>query len=311
MPPALAAVVVLVALLFGAQGAGFWLLRDRGPTGAEHARAAAYLRSHHQPGDVIFLAPPYATEAREHLGDLQPLAVAAPAREDLTEKDRAWVYALFGAEEEVAAALERAGHRRLERRRFEGGIVVDRYALWGPRAEVSWRLVDALPSARVTLEHPDGRREGCARWEEASFRGGPGGRWVCPRDSDWLYVGPEWHRMGDHLRRCLWAHPPRTGRLVIEVSGVPLSETLAGVGGHTLMSRKRAKAPVFLDVKVGDADGQRFVFGLEDTWRPFRMATPSAGTTTVSFAVSSPDNGANHFCFLADTRRLEPRGEKR
>ena len=147
----------------------------------------------------------------------------------------------------------------------------------------------------------------CDRWERKNKQGGPPGRWVCPKDGDWFYVAPQWHRMGDHLRRCLWAHPPTSGRLSIRFTDVPLDGVLAGRAGHTLFSSDRARAPVMLDVQFGTDVPQRFAFGLEDFFKPFRIQIPTATTATVTFSVSSPDAGANHFCFVADVRQTEKR----
>ena len=299
LAPKLSVLALLGSVLFGAYGLGFWLLRDRGPNPGQHAEAAAAIRAAFRPGDRIFLLPSYATEAREYLGDLAPVAVKEPLAEDLEPYERVWIYALFDAQRQQAAAFDAAGHRRVQSQRFGGGIVVDLYELTGPRMEVVWNALTALPTATVVHERSEGRREPCARWHA----GAGAGRWVCPRDSSWFYVGAEYHRMGERVRRCLWAHPPREGRLVVRFFDVPWTGSLVGRAGHTLTASKRARAPIHLDVTVADEAEQRFVFELEDTWRPFRLRTPLIGTGTVSFAISSPDNGANHFCFEADTRR--------
>lgn len=294
LSPRLAAGALAVALGLGLHGAGFWLLRDRGPSRAALEAAARHVRDHHQPGDAIFLWPPWATEIRELLGDLEPLAVPAPRLEDLEAHPRVQVVSLSGRED--GTGLHAAGHQREARERFSG-VVVDRYRITGTAVPI-WRALDALPTAKVFLERPSGQLERCDQWQVS----GPSGRWVCPRDGAWMYIGGEYHRMGEHNRRCLWAHPPKEGRIVVRFPNVPLAGRVVGFGGHTLNASKRARAPVHLDVKVSGGEEQRFTFELSDTWRPFRLAAPAAGTATVSFAVSSPDDGANHFCFIADTR---------
>jgi hypothetical protein len=54
-----------------------------------------------------------------------------------------------------------------------------------------------------------------------------------------------------------------------------------------------------------EIEGQRtrFPLGLDENWRPIALLTPQTGTATVSFGVSTPDAGTNHFCFDADMRR--------
>lgn len=300
--PAWAAWLALVlAALFSLQGALFWLFRDRGPTHEAHVRAGDWLRARFAPGDVIFTVPGYATEGHERVGDLHPLAVREPLAEDLGPYRRAWVYALYGEEDATRARFEAAGHEHLEREHFDG-VVVDGYRLKGQGEEVMWDGLAALDGAHVRHVHADGRVEACAQ-RRPHMRGGlEGDRWVCPHDGDWFYVGPEHHYMGETVRTCLWAHPPAEGRLEISYSDVPAGSSLAVWGGHTLNASRRAHAPVELDVRVGPKTHQTFIFDLADTWREVRLPLTSTRSATVTFAVSSSDNGANHFCFAPSVR---------
>lgn len=301
-PPLLSALAVLAILGTGLYGTWFWLTVDEGPPAEAIAEAANALRAEHQPGDLIFLVPNYATRAREYLGDLSPLAVQDPLLEDFAVHPRAWVFGLFGAAEALRPRMERAGHT-LERTLDLGvsGVTVDLYRTYADQRTV-FSFTGNLDRAKVWHEKRDGNTP-CSRWLPSNGQGGRFGRWSCPYDQEWFYVAPEWHRMGDHLRFCLWAHPPNQGRLVIRYPDVPLGGTLFGRAGHTLNSHHHARAPVFLDVAVGDEAPQRFAFDLEDHFRPFLVPTSTTGTATVTFAVSTPDAGANHFCFDAETRR--------
>lgn len=295
----------LVLLGTGAYGAGFWLTHDEGPTAAQVEAGAARIRAEHRPGDLILLQPFYATRAREYLGDLHPLAVRDPLAEDFDRHPRVWVLGLFGAGEALRADF-RAAHFDLVRSDTPApGVTVDLYENQD-RAEVVYDFRARLKDARVYHENGATRTE-CAKWLDTNQQGGKGyGRWSCPQNSEWFYVAPEWHRMGDHLRLCLWAHPPSQGRLVVQYPNVPLTGQLFGHAGHTLNGSVNARAPIDLDVAIGDAPPQRFTFALEETWRPFSMPTATATTSTVTFAVSTSDAGVNHFCFVADTRRRAP-----
>lgn len=301
-PPVLSALAALAILGTGLYGTWFWLTVDEGPSAEGIAEAAAALRAEHRPDDLIFLVPAYATRAREHLGDLSPLAVRDPLLEDFAVHPRAWVFGLFGAAEALRPRMAKAGHT-LERTLDlpVPGVTVDLYRTYGDQQTV-FSFADSLQRARVWHEK-DGPDSDCSRWMPANGQGGTHGRWSCPYDQEWFYVAPEWHRMGEHLRFCLWAHPPSQGRLVIQYPDVPLGGTLFGRAGHTLNSRHHARAPVFLDVAVGEEAPHRFVFELEDHFRPFLVPTSTTGTATITFAVSTPDAGANHFCFDAEIRR--------
>lgn len=299
-PRPLAGLALVLLLGSGLYGVGFWLLRDRGPAPPAFARAAEHLRRRHQAQDLILLVPAYATRAREYLGDLDPIASRTPLTEDLRRHPRFWVFGLFGEAERFRASLVAAGHELLESHQEEG-ITVDlfRSAVIEP---IRFDFVRALPRARVYHQYSNGRLEACDRFTQRTRQGGQAGMWTCPHDGEWFYVAPEWHRMGYELRLCLWAHPPTDGRLLIRFSEVPLPGRLRGFAGHTLNGSLYGRERIDLDVEVERVGVQRFVFPLEETWRPFALDLPGTGTTTVSFAISTPDAGSNHFCFSADLR---------
>lgn len=288
----------LVALGTGAFGSAFWLTRDTGPRVEAFAPAAAVVRDGFTNGDLIILVPAYATRGREYLGDLHPVAPMDPLREDFEAHKRFWVFGLFGDAERLRPEFTARGHR-LVKEHAADGITVDLYEVAHP-VETTFVFRDRLRSARVYHEYDDGRRERCDTWSDDNFHGHRSlGRWACPHDSEWFYVAPQWHRMGDHLRLCLWAHPPNEGRLVVAFPDVPMTGVLSGRAGHTLNGSLHAHAPIHLDVLVGETGTQRFTYELSEHWEPFVLTTPTTGTATVSFAVSTPNAGANHFCFDA------------
>jgi hypothetical protein len=304
--PAILSALSLAALaLTGVYGTGFWILRDRGPDEDAIERSARALRSEYQPGDLIFLVPHYATRPREWLGDLEPLEVHDPLLEDFAVHPRAWVFGMFGRAEELRERMTRAGHVLEKTLSVAPGVTIDLYRTYAD-SETTYLFRDHLRDARVLHEKKDGGQAACSEWTKQNGQGADTGRWTCPTDRDWFYVSPEWHRMGDQPRPCLWAHPPSQGRLVIEYPDVPLAGVLYGRAGHTLNSQHYAHAPIFFDVTVGNSAPQRFVFELEENFRPFMVKTATAGTATVTFAVSTPDAGANHFCFDVEMRRHKP-----
>lgn len=302
-------VALLLALGLAGYGGLFFALSPSGPGAEAVCSAAALIRSEHRSGDHILLLPAYATRARELLGDLQPVAPKDPLREDFEPHPRVWVLGMFGAAESVRPVLETVGLRPAGGTTVDG-VAVARFDNPAP-ARVRADLSRQLESATVELRLPGGRSLACDRRRSRSGQGGRTVRWECPRDSEWQYVAAEWHRMGDHLRRCLWAHPPNQGELWIHFPRVPLDGQLVGRGGHTLHSSRHARAPVQLAVAVDDWS-ETHAFELEDTWRSFRHDLRLLGrgtdTATVSFGVWSSDPGVNHFCFTADVREASATG---
>jgi hypothetical protein len=301
LPRPLAWLCAIAVVGTGGYGTAFWASRDSGPPGSAFAPAAQVIRDGFEVGDLIILTPFYATRAREHLGDLHPVAPRDPLAEDLEAHRRFWVFGLFSRGVGLRPTFQAAGHRLVKSSEPVPGITVDLYEV-GAWQEVTYDFTRNLKTARVFHEYPDGRKEACDKWSETNKQGGAYGRWTCPHDGDWFFVAPQWHRMGDHLRLCLWAHPPNQGRLLVVYPEVPLTGVIHGHAGHTLNGSLHARERIDLDVHVGEAAHQRFVFGLHETWRPYSLRTSTTGTATVTFGVSTPDAGANHFCFAADVR---------
>jgi hypothetical protein len=299
-PRGVAALGLLVALGGGLYGAAFWLTVDEGPSAEAIAEAAKPILDGHRAGDLILVVPHFATRVYEHVGHLGPLAVKAPLREDLDGHQRIWVFGIFGDGEPLVDALTARGLELAERFTTPAGTTVA--LLNNPGANtIRYDFLARLRDAKVFHEK-NGTRTACSEW--TSGRGGAG-RWQCPYDKDWFYVAPEYHLMGDHSRLCLWAHPPGEGRLIVEYPRVPLAGRLYGRAGHTLNGSLNARAPIDLDVAFDGGPPQRFVFELEDYFEPFYVRTATAGTATVSFAISTVDAGVNHFCFTADIRTAE------
>jgi len=292
-----------VTLTTGIYGTAFWLNRDQGPLRVQHEEASTRLREQFQNQDLIVLVPHYATMAREFLGDLHPVATRKPMALDWTGHSRVWVYGLFGEGQNLRQEIEAAGHRH-ESRVFENyGITVDLYVVTSSMTTV-YSFRDRLKDARVYHELKSGEQEDCDQWLDKNGQGGAGyGRWSCRRDKEWFYVAPEWHRMGDHLELCLWAHPPNAGKLVIEYPNVPLTGLLHGFAGHTLNGSLHARAPIDLEVAISGQESQTYRFDLKEYYRRFALETPLSKTATVSFKVSTSDAGANHFCFTAEMRK--------
>lgn len=299
--PLFAALALVAALGGGLFGTWFWLARDRGPGADAFPTATAVVRAGYQPDDLVFLVPSYATRARESLGaEIPALAVRDPLAEDLAVHPRVWVIGLFGEGVALRERMTAAGLKIIDIREPAPGITVDLYET-PTKERVVFAFRDELRRAKVWHEK-NGQRAMCSTWTDKNGQNGAYGRWACPYDADWFYVSPQWHRMGEELRLCLWAHPPTEGRLVIAFPDVPMTGQLFGRAGHTHNATLNARAAVNLDVEVGSEPPQRFTFELKETFRPFVLDTPSTGTATVTFAVSSPDAGANHFCFVADVR---------
>ena len=296
-------VFLFLSLSTAAYGTGFWLFRDRGPTRVQHQKASSVLLQEAKSSDLVILVPHFATMAREFLGQLKPVATKKILNLDWSNKNNVWVYGLLGDGDRWKEEIIKAGHQYKGRLYEQDGITIDHFMVRNP-SKTRYSFRDSIKSANVYYKMNASQTEPCDRWSDNNYQGGVGfGRWSCRRDAEWFYVSPEWHRMGDHLELCLWAHPPNSGQLVIEFPNVPMTGALIGHGGHTLNSSVHARAPIDMSVSLTGQDPQVFHFALKDHYRRFALTTPTSGTATVTFSLSTIDAGANHFCFNAEMRQ--------
>ncbi len=159
----------------------------------------------------------------------------------------------------------------------------------------AWSMMEALRGARV--EVTGGRTVACNAWDGAN------GRWVCPGMDDWNFVGPRLLGVEGQGRSCLWAHPVTGATLSITFPAVPLGKTLRV--GHALADGAAGAPggqPVALVVTAGGARAQ-----LEHPnapgFREDRLETPGAGNADVRLDITTPHDGARHFCV---TLAVEP-----
>ncbi len=257
--------------------------------------------------EPLVIAPAWAEPlVRRALGDRWPLATVAWP--DLESAPRVIEIDVLGDR-----APELAGWREKVLTQFDSFSA--RLMLNPAPARATVDFVDELgPAARVEL-HGDGVTPCVWREDADVIAGGLGGnptfprrRFVCPT-TPFLNAGVTVIADEDFRpRRCIWAHPPRRGELVIRFPAAPLGTRIVGHGGmYWMIERGRAGAPIDLAVSV-DGDPIGVVTHRDgDGWARFELGLGEhAGRRgAVRFAVSSSDWQDRHFCFEA--RSLEDR----
>jgi hypothetical protein len=134
----------------------------------------------------------------------------------------------------------------------------------------------------------------------------PADRFECPGGS-FFNVGVTVIADQDfRARRCVWAHPPENGELLIRYRNVDLGQVIAGHSGmYWVVERNRSGAPVQLGVRVnGQAVGSA-VHVDGDGWTSFEFDLgEQAGLSgaTVEFSVRSSNHRHRHFCFEAHSQ---------
>jgi hypothetical protein len=256
-------------------------------------------------GDLVVMAPRWAEPmARRALGDaVMPLRDLG--RPDESGYRHAVEVSALGARDPALA-----GWRELDRVEA-GDFVVRRLESPGPRPAV-FDFVDELGPERVAVAMEPGGP--CGFREHAALAAGglgghptfPARRFDCPGGL-FFHVGVT--AIADQefrARRCLWAHPPAHGEIVLRYRDVPLGDAIVGHGGlYWIIERERDGAPITLRVAVDGEELGRVVHHDGDGWAGFELPLGAHARTTageVLFAVSSPDYRHRHFCFEARSR---------
>lgn len=277
----------------------------RAPREEEWSKLVPLAESVHRPGDLVVVAPRWAEpHARRVLGDaFFPLDIAARSGPETFE--RAIEVSILGAHSE-----ELEGFREVRSSRVGPFTLRE---LENPKPErVVFDFVRELGPDHVVVPTDEG--EPCAWTDRAKVRtGGLGGHPTFPRERfqcpEGLFFQVSTTVVADENflpRRCIWAHPPESGRRVIRYSKVPLGERIIGhLGMYWMIERERAGAPVTLAVRVDGAEVGRVDHADGEGWKRFELPLgdkANAAGATVEFEVTTPDYMHRHLCFQADSR---------
>jgi len=258
-------------------------------------------------GDLVVVAPRWAEPLARHvLGD-RTMPLADVARADTTRYRTALEISILDQRDP-----ELASWRELSRNQ-RGKFTFRRLQNPQPKP-VAFDFVAGLSPQRTEVFLSAWRRK-CPYQTGARVKaGGLGGhptfsanRFQCPGRNDFINVGVTVIADQDFRpRRCVWAHPPGRGQLVIQYRQVDLGKVIGGHGGmYWLIERKRQGAPIELAISVDGKTIGRAVHVDGDGWSPFEFALgdlSGAQDKTVQFAVSASNFRHRHFCFEAYTR---------
>jgi hypothetical protein len=280
------------------------LVESRVPRPADWQEAARVVGAGYEEGDLVVIAPWWASQGWEWLGRF--MTVEQMAREDDTGYGRIWEVALPGHRHEEYA---RTG--RIVEQTRAGRLTVRRYQFPDAPKNV-YDFVEALESdAAVSMIVQGSRTEPC------EFRPNPKtglvpnaavqtGRFRCDPRLPWNTVAREVIADLDNKPRlCIWAHPVEGRTVRIEFGGLPEASVIEGHTGLKYEADRETagKSPVFLDIRAGGKLVGTAMHEEGGGWTPFRFELGPAGTGgEVTFEVHSPHVGMQHFCFTARLR---------
>jgi hypothetical protein len=259
-----------------------------------------------RPGDVVVVAPSWADPwARKTLGDgVFPLRDIA--RPDVSRYATALEIGMLG---QTSSEL---GEFREVSRRQVGPFLLRRLENPHP-TPIVFDFVDHLAAghAEVRVTEPDTK---CPYNTHARpIAGGLGGhptfpaaRYECPGG---VYFNVSETVIADQdfrPRRCIWAHPPNRGEVVLRFSDVNLGNMIRGHGGlYWIIERDKPGGPITVRVRVNGDEIGSYEHKDGDGWSLFELplgAQAQKKNATVEFGVSAKNNMHRHFCFEADSR---------
>jgi hypothetical protein len=280
-------------------------VQSRVPREADWKRAEEVIERGHEEGDLVVIAPWWASQGWRWLGRF--MTVQQMAREDDEGYGRIWEVSLPGHRHERYASSG-----RLVQEHPAGRLTVRLYSFPQAPATVYDFVAEIETGARVSMIPVSGGPE-----EPCTFTANPKsgivpnaavqtGKWRCDERLPWNYVAREViPDLSNRPRLCLWAHPIDGKRIHIEYADVPEGEVIEGHVGRRYEADRESEGrpPVYLDVLVGGQMVGTAAHPEGGGWLPYRfdLGTHSSAEG-VTFEVHSPQAGMAHFCFTAKLR---------
>lgn len=159
-----------------------------------------------------------------------------------------------------------------------------------------------IPEAEVKLYSKDQTRD--CKWKDE--------KWVCPI-RDWNYLGKRSVQIGKKWQYAIWMHPIKNWTTSATYKNVPMGKRL--VGEYALSDQAaelKTGTPVDFVIKINGVEKARMKTERTYGWHTFELDTSylNGQNASVSFEVSTINDGLRHFSFMARTRDDEV-GSKR
>lgn len=244
--------------------------------------------------DAVAVLPPWSLRAHQALKGFEPISGDALHERPLERYVRLFVVVepdpgrILGLLEErlgAPAARERRG--RVEVLRFDLG---ERRVVYDFAAE--------LASAEVVVTDDGAEVMRCDRPTRRGF--------ACSGGKAWQRVTREHLLVSENSQLAVWAHPPPDGQVLeLHWRDVPLGDVLVFSAGHTRAGADDARAPVEVEVVVGEEVLATLSYPPRFSFEATRLPTPKlAGERRdVTFRVHTEHSGKNHWAFDAFTAK--------
>ncbi|MCC6747270.1 MAG: hypothetical protein IT371_06400 [Deltaproteobacteria bacterium] len=257
------------------------------------AASKAVRRDWRRYGDALLFAPAWVDPlGRQHLGDL--LTLESASLSDVDRFSRVYQVSVRGGVHPFVAGLRPSSTDRF------GGVTVTRYDK--PAEKVTYSFYHRLGEAQVERAGPTPAR--CVR--QPHPYGATRIRFVCDDRASWNWVGQHLAEVNHRPYHCIYAHPFEGHRMRVTFPNVPRSRRLVVYTGlDDFENRKKSKAPVTLEVFVGERRVGQIRHDSDSPWRRTELGfgeTSGAALHPVRFEVTTDLAYARTFCFTAEAR---------
>jgi hypothetical protein len=279
-------------------------VESRVPRERDWEEAARIIDGQHEEGDLVVIAPWWASQGWKHLGRF--MTVEQMSRDDDRGYGRIWEVALPGYRHD-----EYATTGKLVSEERAGRLTVRRYQFPDAPRTIYDFVGHLEEEATVTMLPERGTPEPC------TFRPHPktgtipnavvqSGKFKCDPRLPWNTVDREVIADLDNKPRlCIWAHPVDRKRVAIRFDGVPAGSVIEGYTARRYEADREVKGrpPVFVEIKVGGEVIGTAMHEEHGGWTPYRFELgPGFQGGSVSFEIWSAQAGMAHFCFTAKLR---------
>lgn len=266
------------------------------PLDDDYREAAAVVESwgFRKGEDAVAVLPPWSLRAHVALKGFEPISGDALHMRPLERYAR-----LFVVVEPDAGRYRRPLERRLgapQARERRGRVEVLRFDLGEPR--VVYDLAAQLQDAEIAITRKGQEVTRCDRPTRRGF--------ACQGGKGWQRVTREHLLVSENSQYAIWAHPPPPGEVLeLKWRDVPLDDVLVFSAGHTRSGADAARAPVDVEILIGDEPLTALSYPPRFAFESTRVSTaPFKGQRRdVTLRVSTADHGKNHWAFDAFTAR--------
>lgn len=266
-----------------------WWRQYRQVNPDDMAQACQVIRQSVQPMDLIIAEPWYLQSIRDHLGDQRFITPKELIRADVLDAKRIFLLSaqVVNMPTDFSATLKTFSS--LINEQTFGRVRLRQFSINEPQTAL-FDLYRDVHQVEVVDHLPNGQVVNCNQFEQ--------GRWLCPKEPAWNYVGQDLLTIEGEVRPCVWLHPlPAKGRVLVRIPIPAQSAEARVVGGFGFSDSAAFRGPSLVEISLNSEQEPfwRMSIAADETWHHFETNLPPAIQELV-IELTTEYNGAAHVC---------------